>query len=118
MPGGDGTGPMGTGTMTGWGRGFCGEQHATGAERGGRGVWGGGFGRRGGGGGGRRNRFWATGARGWMPGPGASPTPADAAPTPEGELQWLIQRAAALESEQEQISARLSELNQESGDQG
>ena len=106
MPGGDGTGPMGTGTMTGWGRGFCGEQHATGAERGG------------GGGGGRRNRFWATGARGWMPGPGASPTPADAAPTPEGELQWLIQRAAALESEQEQISARLSELNQESGDQG
>ena len=30
---------MGTGTMTGWGRGFCGEQQGSGAARGGRGVW-------------------------------------------------------------------------------
>jgi len=116
MPGGDGSGPMGTGTMTGWGRGYCGGQQATGAARGGRGVWGGGFGRRGGGCGGQRNRFWATGARGWMPWSGGLPTPAGAEPTPESELRWLTQRAADLEVEQENISARLSELNQESGD--
>jgi len=44
------------------------------------------------------------------------PTPAGTEPTPEKELQLLMQRAADLEMEQEQISARLSELNQESGD--
>jgi len=107
---------MGTGTMTGWGRGFCDEQQTTGPARGGSGVRGGGFGRRGRGGGGRRNRFWATGARDWMQGPGGSPTPAGAEPTPEWELQWLMRRADALEMEQEKISTRLSELNQEPGD--
>jgi hypothetical protein len=104
MPGGDRTGPMGGGRMTGWGRGFCGESQMPGFGGGGFGDQGRGFGRGGGGGGwGWRNRFWATGAPGWVPG-------AWAPPTVDAELQWLERRSAELEAEQEQIKARLGEL--------
>lgn len=59
MPGGDGTGPMGAGPMTGGGRGFCGVGNSVRRFFGfGRGPWGGGFGR------GRRGGFY-TGGSSW-----------------------------------------------------
>ena len=67
MPGGDGTGPMGYGPMTGRGAGFCAGYPMPGymnpiAGRG-YGGWGRGFR---GGGRGRRNWYYATGMPGWM----------------------------------------------------
>jgi len=65
MPGGDGTGPMGMGAMTGRAAGYCAGFGTPGFANPipGRGVWGRG---RGGGGWGRRNWFNATGLPGWM----------------------------------------------------
>ena len=110
MPGGDQTGPMGMGAMTGWGRGACGGAEAQGFGRGG---WGRGGGRgRGGGGWGRRNQYWATGMPGWMRG-GAwdPPTPLEAEPPAEMKRTWLEQRTSILESELEWIKRRKTELD-------
>ena len=65
MPGGNGTGPMGMGPMTGRGAGYCAGYALPGTVNpmGGRGFWGWGHG---GGGRGRRNRFFATGLTGWQ----------------------------------------------------
>lgn len=64
MPGGDRTGPLGMGPMTGRGFGYCGGNPAPGyasvSPR--RGFWGRGRG----GGRGRRNWFYATGLTGWQ----------------------------------------------------
>lgn len=76
MPRGDGSGPWGSGPMTGRGLGYCagyGEPGFTAGAGGygaGRGAYGGGRGVRGGrgawgGGRGYRNRFYATGLTGW-----------------------------------------------------
>ena len=67
MPGGDGTGPSGTGPMTGRAAGDCAGYPAPGFTNS---VLGRGFGRRGGRGGGygHRNWFYATGLPGWMRG--------------------------------------------------
>jgi hypothetical protein len=98
MPGGDGTGPLGRGANTGWGRGACRRFQRQTFGRGG------GFGRGGiGGGWGWRNRFWANGEPGWMQG-----TPNR--PAADMELEWLEQRSASLRAEQQQIEARLEEL--------
>lgn len=51
MPGRDGTGPMGSGPMTGGRRGFCGDATTSPGRGGGRG---------------RRNQFYATGLTGWQ----------------------------------------------------
>jgi hypothetical protein len=110
MPGGDRTGPHGAGPMTGRGAGFCAGYGAP--EYGAPGFGGGrGFGRSrgfaGGGQGGRgwRNRFYATGvprwARGALWGPG---------PTPASDLEWLSERAQALESELKEVRTRLTEM--------
>ena len=66
MPGGDGTGPVGMGPMTGRAAGYCAGYPAPGytSPVGGRGFWGWGRGR--GGGRGWRNRFFATGLTGWQ----------------------------------------------------
>ena len=117
MPGGDQTGPMGGGPMTGWGRGFCGESEGPRFVRGGYGGQGRGFGRGGGGGGwGRQNRFRATGAPGWMRGAAVPPAYAGDESMADTELQWLEQRSAALEAEQKQIKVRLGELETERDD--
>ena len=66
MPGGDRTGPLGAGAMTGRGVGFCSGNNQPGfvsAGFGGGRGFGRGFNR--GGGRGRRNRFYATGVPGW-----------------------------------------------------
>lgn len=76
MPGGNRTGPVGRGPMTGRRAGYCGGYSAPGFMNPapGRGFWG----RRRGGGRGRRNWFYATGLTGWqragmgMPGFGTS----------------------------------------------
>ena len=118
MPGGDRSGPMGRGSMTGWGRGFCGGPEAERFERGTFGGWGRGYGRGGGGGGGWgwRNQFRATGVPGWIRAGSVAPTFAGAEPTADTELQWLERRSAVIETEQEQIKARLNELEVERDD--
>ena len=96
MPGGDGTGPLGNGANTGWGRGPC---------RGGRGVgWG------------RRNRFGATGEPGWMRQTQTRPPVADVKSPAGTEQEWLEQRSAMLRAEQQQVVARLAELERERAD--
>jgi hypothetical protein len=84
MPRGDGTGPMGTGSMTGRGAGVCAGLGATGFVSLG-------LGRARGGRRGRRNIFHATGLTGRQRAAmGASaPSAAGAAPTAEAEHQFL-----------------------------
>ncbi len=96
MPGFDGTGPMGSGPMSGWGRGFCVTPGWGGRPR----YWGGG-------GRGWRHRYWATGipGRDWWRAPygyGSS--------TPEEESEWLKQEAVFLEKELETIRQQIEEM--------
>ena len=117
MPGGDRTGPMGGGPMTGWGRGFCGEAEGPRFARGGYGGQGRGFGRGGGGGGwGWRNQFRATGTPGWMRGAWVPPAFVGAESMADTEQQWLERRSAEIETEQKEIKARLGELEAERDD--
>ena len=104
MPGGDRTGPLGDGPLTGGGFGYCG-----GAGHGryfsprgfGRGL--GGFGR----GGGWRHRYWATGRSGWSRfGGWVQPRW-----SVDDERRELERDAGALESELEGIRARIEELS-------
>jgi len=127
MPGGDQTGPMGQGPMTGRGAGYCAGYNQPGwmnrmlgrwlgrGPGGGRG-WGGGRG-----GWGHRHGFHATGLTGWqraamgMPawnGPGPGPAADAERPdvTPEQELAWLQQQASQLEAGLAQIRKHIAEL--------
>lgn len=109
MPGFDVTGPLGQGSMTGRGLGYCGTGRtapAGGAVYGrGRGglPWGGGRGMGFGGGRGRGRGFGFAGFRGAYAG---APAAQDSA--------WLRDRASALEAELQDIKARLSELDRDS----
>ena len=114
MPGGDGTGPMGAGPMTGRAAGFCAGYSTPGYTN----PVGGGFGRGfRGGGRGRRNWFYATGLPGWARaqrgwgafGMGASFQPPSAT-TAEQELSALKQQAEYLQQTLGQISQRIEEL--------
>ena len=111
MPGGDRTGPMGYGPMTGRGAGFCAGFGAPGFMNQGFG-WGRGFGGRGRG---FRHMYWATGLPGWArygtaPGwGGAHPT---GAPSSEDELQSLKQQARAMEKSLSAIKKRMDELEE------
>ncbi len=122
MPGGDGTGPSGMGSMTGRAAGYCAGYPVPGFMNpgfgrgyGGRGF--GGFGRgRGGGGWGRRNQFYATGLTGWqragmgVPAYGAPP----AYPTPYGAqfdpTQAVEQELDALKGQAEYFGNALEEI--------
>lgn len=112
MPGGDRTGPMGMGAMTGRAAGYCAGFGASGyAQPGpGRGF---GYGRgRGFGGGGRgwRNMYCATGRPGWARfGRGAIPY-GFRAPDPETETAALRNQAEMLKTELDAIEKRLSEI--------
>ena len=121
MPGGDGTGPMGMGAMTGRAAGFCAGYAVPGYLNpvGGRGLggWGRGFSGRGGGRG-RRNRFYATGlpgrARAGVAG-GVNPWAAGAygpapAPIAGQETDALRAQADYLKSALDDVNARLREL--------
>ena len=113
MPGGDRTGPMGMGTRTGRGAGFCGGAGAPGFLS----RMGGAFLGRGRGGGGRgwRNMFYATGLPGWMrAGVGVAGAAAAVSTfrgmTREQELDALKQQADHAASVLETIRQRISEL--------
>ncbi|RPI47162.1 MAG: hypothetical protein EHM56_14945 [Chloroflexi bacterium] len=98
MPGGDRTGPLGLGPMSGRGAGYCGGPRArrfTGAA-------GGGAGR------GWRHWFFATGLPGWMRGAGASF--GAGAPAVRADLE---DHARVLQQELDATKQRLSELSQE-----
>ncbi|MDZ7838038.1 MAG: DUF5320 domain-containing protein [Actinomycetota bacterium] len=114
MPRGDGTGPAGTGPMTGRGAGYCAGNNAAGFMNpsGGRGYAGrpmGGFGR----GRGYRNAYYATGLPFWAR---YQAPPAGAAPYygtevgPEDETEQLKQQADALKQQLDDIQARMDEL--------
>ena len=110
MPGGDGTGPMGMGPMTGRAAGYCGGYGMPGYMNpvGGRGF---GFGGRGGGRGagrGFRHWFYATGWPGRMRG-GPYPMPYQQA-SPELRRQALESQAQALQSELDLIKKDIAEL--------
>jgi len=124
MPGGDGTGPAGMGSMTGRAAGYCAGYSVPGYMNpiGGRGF--GAFGRGRGGGWGRRNWFYATGLPGWqragmgMPAygaPAAYPMPYAApsgpAQTAEQELDALKGQAEYFEDALEGIKKRIDELH-------
>jgi hypothetical protein len=106
MPGGDRTGPMGAGPMTGRGLGLCGEYGAPGyteagamprfARRGG--PWGGGRG--------WRHWYHATGLPGWM-------RFAYAPPSAEQEKEALKGHAKWLEDELAVIRRRIDEAEKE-----
>ena len=122
MPGGDRTGPMGMGPMTGRAAGYCAGNPVPGFANapGGRGFGGG----RGRGGRGRRNRFHATGLTGWQRAAagmsafaGGQPTAApqagpDAAPdvSKEQELDLLKRQAENLANALEDTKKRIEEL--------
>lgn len=115
MPGGDGTGPMGMGPMTGRAAGYCvgygvpgfmnaipgrGLGMGLGRSRGFRGC---------GGGRGWRNMFYATGLAGWQR--AAMGWPASVAePTPEAEKDFLKGQAEMLQAQLEEVKNRLDEL--------
>ncbi len=87
MPGMDGTGPVGYGSMTGGKRGWC----ATDVPGAGRGA---GMGRGRGGGYGRRNQYHATGLTGWQRAAQSETAPAGdaqaaAAPAPGNPLDRI-----------------------------
>ncbi len=121
MPGGDRTGPMGQGPMTGRRAGFCAGYDVPGYANPipGRG-WGAGWGR-GGWGAGRgyrwRNWYYATGVPGWArwgyppawpPAPYAYASPPDSAQ----EAEWLRSQAEWLKEQLETISKRITELEE------
>jgi len=123
MPGGDRTGPMGQGPMTGRAAGYCTGSAAPGymTPAPGRafGGWGGrcgDWGRGRGGGRGWRNRFYATGVPGWArPGWGfGPPAPAGAFLEPsitrEQEIELLRQQAEYFNETLEDIKKRIQEL--------
>ena len=123
MPRGNKTGPMGMGSMTGRGAGFCagagmpGFLNAAPGRGFGAGFGGGGSVSGRGFGGGRRgwrNMFYATGLPGWMRSGGNVPAygyPASyQKPDPEIEKRALRSQADALQSEMDLINKRLSEI--------
>ncbi len=122
MPGGDRTGPMGMGPMTGRAAGFCAGNNVPGYMNpyGGRGMgyrWGGMGGRGRGGGFGRRRGFFAQGAYPELA-PGAAPYPYDA-PMPfdaGAELDALQNQAQSLRSALENIEKRIGELETKASD--
>lgn len=121
MPRGNGTGPMGMGSRTGRGAGYCAGSGMPGYLNSapGRGFgagFGGNVSGRGFGGGrrGRRNMFNATGLPGWLRSGGNIPAygyPASHQETdPEIEKRALRSQADALQSEMNLINKRLSEI--------
>jgi hypothetical protein len=114
MPGGDRTGPVGAGPMTGRAAGYCAGYAGPGFAAGpGFGLgWGGGWGR------GRRWRHWyhATGLPGWArfgPAPAWGYGPYARPVTREQEIESLKAQAGWLEGQLEAVNRCLGELEPE-----
>jgi hypothetical protein len=100
MPGGDGTGPMGFGPMSGRAAGYCAGYPVPGYMNSARGgFWGRG-----------RGRGWGRGF-GWARGFGFWPASIPAQ-TPEQELDGLKQQAELLQSSLNEINSRIEQLQQ------
>lgn len=114
MPGGDGTGPGGMGSMTGRAAGYCAGYGMPGYANpvGGRGYWGRGMGRGFGRGFGRGMGFGARwGAAPYYGGAGYVGLPAYyGAPTSEQERDMLKSQAEGLQRTLEDIQKRITEL--------
>lgn len=117
MPGGDRTGPLGYGPMTGRGAGFCAGYAAPGytttAFGRGRGFGGGGGGR------GRRNMFYATGLPGWArqypvnPGWGGNAPYSYPGPvTDESELSALKSQIGFFQNQITALNERIREIEE------
>lgn len=107
MPGGDRTGPMGQGSMTGWGAGFCAGHGNAGFANSGRGRgFGCGFAR--GSARGWRHRFLAADLPGRVRAAGTSNPPAPL--SREEEIEFLRARSEQMRQDLEQISRRLNQL--------
>jgi len=119
MPRGDGTGPMGMGSMTGRAAGYCAGYGMPGYANPvfGRGYFGRGMGRGGGRGRGFRHWFYATGLPFWgrmnpswgWPQAGYAPPPIDKTT----EIDMLKAEAADFEDALKQIQERLTKLQEE-----
>ncbi|MFW6061902.1 MAG: DUF5320 domain-containing protein [Planctomycetota bacterium] len=119
MPGGDGTGPVGMGPMTGRAAGYCAGYPAPGfANPGFVGRWGHGRGRHGGHG--WRRWYHATGLTGWQRAAGGYPAawgpmptgPAAASePSREEQIDALQQQAEALRRTMDEVQRRIDELH-------
>jgi len=105
MPGGDRTGPVGMGPMTGRGMGYCTGYPTPGytSPAGGRGFWGRGRG----GGWGRRNWYYATGLPFWAR---AAQGFFFGAPTAEQEREALRQQSQQLQESLDAIQRRIEDL--------
>lgn len=104
MPGGDKTGPMGMGRMTGRGAGYCtGYANPLGFA--------GGFGRSFGRGLGFRRTFCANGLPGWAH--FEYPVDAEANGEASNEKEFLNSRAEFLEKQLQQVKKRLSRLKED-----
>jgi hypothetical protein len=102
MPGGDRTGPMGAGPMTGRGAGICGGNSYPGYGNFAPGFrFGRGFG---GGGRGWRHQYYATGLTWWQ-------RARAVAPAPEQELTGLRNEAEWLKNQLEAVTRRIEELD-------
>jgi len=110
MPGGNGTGPLGQGPMTGRAAGFCAGYQVPGYANpvGGRGFFG-----RGRGFGGRGGGFGRGRGFGWYGAGFGFPVPVAPSVTGEQELQELKQQAEFLQSSLSQINERISQLQAE-----
>lgn len=103
MPGGDRTGPMGVGPMTGRAAGYCAGYPAPGYMNPGYGGFGFGFGGRG--------RGFRGRGRGWAFGAGYPMAPVQTQPvTVEQELDGLKQQAETLQNTLTQINERIEQL--------
>lgn len=117
MPGGDRTGPMGFGPMTGRGAGLCAGSPVPGYMNpvGGRGFWGSGRGGRGRGRG-WRHQYYATGLPGWQryatgwPAPFYNVSP----PARDEEVDALKQQAEMMKQSLANVQKRIDELESES----
>ncbi len=108
MPGFDGTGPTGMGTMTGGARGPCNLNYQSSGPAGFRP----GQGRGGGRGRGYRHMYWATGLPGWRRtnANGFQAIPPAASFTGSQEIDFLKNQAQALKAELDAVNTRLQEI--------
>ncbi|MEA1950302.1 MAG: DUF5320 domain-containing protein [Planctomycetota bacterium] len=115
MPGGDRTGPMGMGPMTGRAAGYCVGSPTPGFANapGGRGLGGGrgfGGGRGGRGGRGWRNQFYATGLTGWQREAADMSAVASNQPTEVPQTEQNVSASVSKEQEIEQLKSQAAEM--------
>lgn len=112
MPAGDGTGPMGMGSMSGRGMGYCAGYPAPGFMNAGPGR-GMGWGRGGGRGRGRRHGYYMTGLPGWARQgwwPNQNFVSPSFGPASQQETEALKAQATHMEKALDEIRKRISEL--------